>query len=76
MVSTDELACENLGKRHTTVAVDFGLLTLENIPFHLFSTPGQDRFDFPWEILCKVVCFKAVIVGRRVRVLAAVISLR
>ena len=53
VVSTDELASEDIGKLHTTVAMDFGLLTLDNIPVHLFGTPGQDRFDFMWEILCE-----------------------
>lgn len=53
VVSTDELASEDIGKQQTTVAMDFGLLTLDNIPVHLFGTPGQDRFDFMWEILCE-----------------------
>lgn len=53
VVGTDELASEDIGKLHTTVAIDFGLLTLDNIPVHLFGTPGQDRFDFKWEILCE-----------------------
>ena len=29
------------------------MLTLDGIPVHLFGTPGQDRFDFMWEILCE-----------------------
>ncbi len=53
VVNTDELASENIGKSHTTVALDFGILTLDSIPVHLFGTPGQDRFDFMWEILCE-----------------------
>ncbi len=53
VVNTDELASEDIGKTHTTVALDFGMLTLDGIPVHLFGTPGQDRFDFMWEILCE-----------------------
>lgn len=53
VVNTDELASEDIGKTHTTVALDFGILTLDGVPVHLFGTPGQDRFDFMWEILCE-----------------------
>ncbi len=53
VVNTDELASEDIGKATTTVALDFGILTLDGIPVHLFGTPGQDRFDFMWEILCE-----------------------
>ena len=53
VVNTDELASEDIGKTMTTVALDFGVLTLDGIPVHLFGTPGQDRFDFMWEILCE-----------------------
>ncbi len=53
VVETDELASEDIGKEKTTVALDFGTLTLDGIPIYLFGTPGQDRFDFMWEILCE-----------------------
>jgi len=53
VVDTDELASEDIGKERTTVAMDFGTLTLDGIPLYLFGTPGQDRFDFMWEILCE-----------------------
>jgi uncharacterized protein len=53
VVETDELATEDIGKERTTVAMDFGTLTLDGIPLYLFGTPGQDRFDFMWEILCE-----------------------
>ena len=53
VVETDELASEDIGKERTTVALDFGTLTLDGIPIYLFGTPGQDRFDFMWEILCE-----------------------
>lgn len=39
-------------KETTTVALDFGRLVLDsNLDLHLYGTPGQDRFDFMWEIL-------------------------
>jgi signal recognition particle receptor subunit beta len=53
VVETDEVASEDIGKDRTTVALDFGTLTLDGIPLYLFGTPGQDRFDFMWEILCE-----------------------
>jgi uncharacterized protein len=52
-VNTDEKSTEDIGKTHTTVALDFGTLTLDGIPIHLYGTPGQDRFDFMWEVLCE-----------------------
>ncbi|QBI21503.1 GTP-binding protein [Egibacter rhizosphaerae] len=40
------------GKSETTVAMDFGRLTIdEGLALYLFGTPGQQRFDFMWEIL-------------------------
>lgn len=38
-------------KAQTTVAMDYGRLTLEDKVLHLHGTPGQARFDFMWEIL-------------------------
>jgi signal recognition particle receptor subunit beta len=51
VVNSDELASEAIGKTHTTVALDFGRIVLHGRPLHLFGTPGQNRFDFMWEIL-------------------------
>src|SRR5215813_12508333 len=40
------------GKRTTTVAMDFGRITLgRDIVLYLFGTPGQDRFWFLWDEL-------------------------
>ncbi|MEU6395271.1 ATP/GTP-binding protein [Streptomyces sp. NPDC046939] len=40
------------GKHTTTVAMDFGRITLrENLVLYLFGTPGQDRFWFLWDEL-------------------------
>jgi signal recognition particle receptor subunit beta len=42
------------GKRTTTVAMDFGRITLrENLVLYLFGTPGQDRFWFLWDELAQ-----------------------
>ena len=39
-------------KDQTTVAMDFGRITVDNdLILYLFGTPGQRRFDFMWEIL-------------------------
>jgi uncharacterized protein len=38
-------------KAETTVAMDYGRVTLEGRILHLNGTPGQARFDFMWEIL-------------------------
>jgi len=40
------------GKTTTTVALDFGRITLdEALLLYLFGTPGQDRFAFLWDDL-------------------------
>ncbi len=55
VVSTEEEATddeERALKSHTTVALDFGKITVNpELCLHLFGTPGQDRFDFMWDIL-------------------------
>src|SRR3954451_18542931 len=39
-------------KTDTTVAMDFGRITIDrDLVLYLFGTPGQDRFDFMWEVL-------------------------
>src|SRR5688500_16819455 len=41
-------------KSKTTVAMDFGRLTVdEELALYLFGTPGQRRFEFMWEILAE-----------------------
>ncbi|MFN0093002.1 MAG: GTP-binding protein [Acidimicrobiales bacterium] len=41
-------------KTHTTVALDFGRITLgEDLILYLFGTPGQDRFRFLWDDLVR-----------------------
>lgn len=39
-------------KTHTTVAMDYGVLKLDaGEQIHLYGTPGQERFNFMWDIL-------------------------
>jgi signal recognition particle receptor subunit beta len=41
-------------KDTTTVAMDFGRIALsDQLWLYLFGTPGQDRFTFMWDDLCK-----------------------
>jgi signal recognition particle receptor subunit beta len=51
------------GKATTTVAMDFGRLTLaEDLVLYLFGTPGQRRFWFMWDDLCRGAIGAIVIV--------------
>ncbi|HHB13176.1 MAG TPA: GTP-binding protein [Chromatiales bacterium] len=46
---TDEVAA---AKNATTVALDYGTIELgAEAKVHLYGTPGQDRFDFMWDIM-------------------------
>jgi small GTP-binding protein len=39
-------------KARTTVAMDFGRIGIDSeLVLYLFGTPGQDRFEFMWEVL-------------------------
>jgi uncharacterized protein len=45
---------ERAVKDRTTVAMDFGRITVDDdLVLFLFGTPGQRRFDFMWEILAE-----------------------
>jgi len=49
-VYTDKKMLEN--EELTTVAMDFGRITVDSeLSLYLFGTPGQERFDFMWDIL-------------------------
>jgi uncharacterized protein len=53
-VKTEEIATDILkgNKTTTTVAMDYGVMNLEGGErLHLYGTPGQERFDFMWDIL-------------------------
>lgn len=54
VVDTERIASDEtaLMKSTTTVAMDFGRLTLNSGQIlHLYGTPGQFRFDFMWDII-------------------------
>ena len=41
-------------KMQTTVDIDYGEVTLEDgTKIGLYGTPGQNRFDFMWGVICK-----------------------
>ena len=41
-------------KLQTTVGIDYGEITLEDgLQIGLYGTPGQDRFNFMWSVICK-----------------------
>jgi small GTP-binding protein len=43
---------ERTQKHETTVALDFGTIAIsDEVTLYLFGTPGQERFDFMWEVL-------------------------
>ncbi len=53
-IKTDAVASDMTKNRKsaTTVAMDYGVMNLdEGEKIHLYGTPGQERFDFMWEIL-------------------------
>ncbi len=52
-------------KTHTTVAMDFGRITLGDAMLFLFGTPGQDRFWFMWDELAKGAVGAVVMVDTR-----------
>lgn len=53
VIETEEVSSEDIGKETTTVALDFGILSADDTVVHLYGTPGQDRFEFMWEVLCE-----------------------
>jgi len=54
------------GKTTTTVAMDFGRITLRTgLSLYLFGTPGQDRFWFMWDELAQGALGAVVLVDTR-----------
>ena len=55
-----------VNKTTTTVAMDFGRITLPNgLVLFVFGTPGQDRFWFMWDELAKGALGAVVLVDTR-----------
>lgn len=53
-------------KTTTTVAMDFGRITIDNdLVLYLFGTPGQDRFGFMWDDLMNGALGGVVLVDSR-----------
>jgi len=53
-------------KTETTVAMDFGRITLKHdLVLYLFGTPGQDRFHFMWNELARGAIGAVVLVDTR-----------
>jgi signal recognition particle receptor subunit beta len=53
-IKTDVAASDmtKVRKATTTVALDYGMVVVEGgVKIHLYGTPGQERFNFMWEIL-------------------------
>jgi signal recognition particle receptor subunit beta len=54
------------GKGTTTVAMDFGRITIdEGLVLYLFGTPGQDRFGFMWDDIAAGALGAVVLVDTR-----------
>jgi uncharacterized protein len=53
-VGVDDAGMASAAKTTTTVAMDFGRISLPgNLWLYLFGTPGQDRFLFMWDDLVR-----------------------
>ena len=56
IISTNEEASDMTKQRksQTTVAMDYGQIKIgQKEKIHLYGTPGQERFNFMWDILTK-----------------------
>jgi uncharacterized protein len=53
------------GKTTTTVAMDFGRISMDDLVLYLFGTPGQDRFWFMWDELTRGSVGAVVLVDLR-----------
>ena len=53
------------GKTTTTVAMDFGRISMDDLVLYLFGTPGQDRFWFMWDDLVRGAIGAVVLVDTR-----------
>ena len=52
-------------KTTTTVAMDFGRISMDELVLYLFGTPGQDRFWFMWDELARGSVGAVVLVDLR-----------
>jgi hypothetical protein len=64
-VGIDDASYSN-GKTTTTVAMDFGRITIaDDLVLYLFGTPGQDRFGFMWDDMVNGALGAIVLVDTR-----------
>uniref|UniRef100_UPI003F490AD3 GTP-binding protein n=1 Tax=Actinomadura sp. CA-154981 TaxID=3240037 RepID=UPI003F490AD3 len=64
--TVDSMADEAGGKTTTTVAMDFGRITMApDLILYLFGTPGQPRFWPMWDDLCRGASGALVLVDTR-----------
>jgi signal recognition particle receptor subunit beta len=64
-VGIDDASFSN-GKTTTTVAMDFGRITIDaELVLYLFGTPGQDRFGFMWDDMVNGALGAVVLVDTR-----------
>lgn len=65
-LGVDDTSIVGERKTHTTVAMDFGRISLGNdLYLYLFGTPGQDRFSFMWDDLTQGAVGAIVLVDTR-----------
>lgn len=53
MVSTEERTTDDTKKETTTVGVELGRVTVQGRETRLFGTPGQQRFEYLWDIVAE-----------------------
>ncbi len=64
VVATERKTVSSGKTYDTTVAMDFGRITLrDGDVLHLYGTPGQERFDFMWEVLSEGMLGYVVLVN-------------
>jgi len=54
-------------KALTTVGIDYGEITLEDdLKVGLYGTPGQERFNFIWSVICKGALGRIILIDHSV----------
>lgn len=54
-------------KMETTVGIDYGEITLDDdFTIGLYGTPGQERFDFIWPIICQGAIGAVILIDHNV----------
>lgn len=55
-------------KQLTTVGIDYGEISLDDTTqIGLYGTPGQDRFDFMWPIICQGALGAVILIDHSVQ---------